>query len=129
VTELVLKAIGPAAVGVNAAFYYSSQLDNAANKDFITTMKKADPSFVPSHFTAGAWATGSVLIDTIQRLKGNVGNGATFAKAIRQTRIQAPWGRLTFDPKTGYGRGPTYFYKVVDNEGVLQHQILAKLAG
>jgi len=129
VTELVLKAIGPAAIGVNAAFYYSSTLQNAANSDFINTMKSVDSNFVPSHFTAGAWATGSVLIDTIKRMKGNVSNGAAFAKAVRKTRIQAPWGRLTFDPKTGYGRGPTYFYKVVSVDGVLQHQIVTKLAG
>jgi len=129
VTELVLKAIGPAAVGVQAAFFYSSQLQNKENRDFIGTMTRKDASFVPSHFTAGAWATGSVLIDSIKRLKGNVTNGTTFAKALRKTRIDAPWGKLTFDPRTGYGRAPTYFYRVVSDNGVLKHQILAKLAG
>ncbi len=129
VTELVLKAIGPAAVGVNAAFYYSSTLQNAANASFVKTMKGLDSNFVPSHFTAGAWTVGTVLINTIKRMNGNVSNGAAFAKAIRKARVQAPWGLLTFDPKTGYGRAPTYFYKVVSVDGTLQHQILAKLAG
>ena len=129
VTELVLKAIGPAAVGVNAAFFYSSQLQNKENADFIRTMTRLDAKFVPSHFTAGAWATGSVLVDTIKRLNGNVSNGANFAKALRRTKIDAPWGKLTFDPKTGYGRAPTYFYRVVNDGGELKHQILAKLAG
>lgn len=127
VTELVLKAIGPSAVGIGAGFYYSSRLPFAANKAFVTTMTEAVPGFVPSHFTAGSWTTAAVLIDSIQRLRGNVSNGATFAATIRKTRIQAPWGPLRFDLKTGYVIAPTYFYTVVDNGGQLQHQILATI--
>jgi branched-chain amino acid transport system substrate-binding protein len=128
VTELVLKAIGPDAVGVGAGFYYSSQLDEPDNHAFIAAMK-AVPKFVPSHFTAGAWATGSVLLDAIRRAGAKASDGETLAHAIRATDIQAPWGRLHFDPKTGYAIAPTYYYEVNSDGGVLHHQVDGEIAG
>lgn len=129
VTELLLRAMRQAAVGIGAGFYYSSQINNATNQDFKRYMTARNSEFVPSHFTAGAWTSATVLIDSINRLQGRVANGTVFAKAIRATNILAPWGRLTFDPRTGYGRAPTYYYKVVENNGTVEHQIIAKLAG
>lgn len=128
VTELVLNAIGPAAVGVGAGFYYSSTLDNAENARFISTMKKANPDFVPSHFTAGAWASGSVLLDAIHRAGSKADNGTDLAAAIRATKIEAPWGPLSFDPTTGYAIAPTYYYTVVDEGGVLKHKIVGEMS-
>lgn len=127
VTELVLNQIGPAAVDVGAGFYYSSTLDNAENKRFIDTMKAANPKFVPSHFTAGAWATGSVLLDAIARAGKDATNGEDLAKAIRATKIDAPWGRLEFDPKTGYAIAPTYYYTVSSDGGALKHTVVAEM--
>jgi branched-chain amino acid transport system substrate-binding protein len=127
VTELVLNAIGPAAVGVGAGFYYSSTLDNAENAHFIDTMKGIDPKFVPSHFTAGAWASGSVLIDAIKRAGDDADNGEDLAAAIRETKIDAPWGPLEFDPETGYAIAPTYFYTVVDDGGALKHEVVGEM--
>ena len=129
VTELLLRAEGPAATGIGAAFYYSSGLNFAENKDFIATMKDIDPNFVPSHFTAGAWATGSAIIATAQKLHGNVKSGKQFAATLRKLKIKAPWGTLKFDRKTGYGIAPTYFYTVVNNGGTMTHKILAKING
>jgi branched-chain amino acid transport system substrate-binding protein len=127
VTELVLNAIGPAAVGVGAGFYYSSTLDNAENAHFIDTMKGIDAKFVPSHFTAGAWASGSVLIDAIKRAGDDADNGEDLAAAIRETKIDAPWGPLEFDPETGYAIAPTYFYTVVDDGGALKHEVVGEM--
>jgi len=127
VTELVLNAIGPAAVGVGAGFYYSSTLDNAENTRFIDTMKGIDPKFVPSHFTAGAWASGSVLIDAIHRAGEDADNGEDLAAAIRETKLDAPWGPLEFDPETGYAIAPTYYYTVVDDGGVLKHEVVGEM--
>lgn len=124
VTELVLNQIGDAAIGVGAAFYYSSTLDNKANKEFLAAMAATDKSIVPSHFTAGAWATGGVLIDAIHRTGDNVTDGKALAKAIRSSHIEAPWGQLRFDPKTGYALAPTYYYEVTKDGGHLQHKIV-----
>jgi branched-chain amino acid transport system substrate-binding protein len=129
VTELVLKAIGPAADGVGAGFYYSSQLKNAANADFISTMKGANAQFVPSHFTAGAWAAGSVLISAIENAGDKATDGKELAKAIRSTNIEAPWGPLKFDQKTGYAIAPTYFYKVVGTGAKIHHDVVGQISG
>jgi branched-chain amino acid transport system substrate-binding protein len=127
VTELVLNAIGPAAVGVGAGFYYSSQLENPENQKFIETMSE-NPKFVPSHFTAGAWATGSVLLDAIRRAGGDAGDGEALAKAIRATEIEAPWGPLRFDPETGYAVAPTYYYEVTRDGGKLRHDVKGEIS-
>lgn len=127
VTELVLNQTGPAAVGVGAAFYYSSSLDIPANAEFLTAMKAVNKSFVPSHFTAGAWATGGVLIDAITRLEGDVSNGKDLAKAIRATKIETPWGPLAFDQKTGYAIAPTYYYEVTQDAGQLRHKVVEQI--
>jgi branched-chain amino acid transport system substrate-binding protein len=86
-TELVLNQIGKAAVDVGAAFYYSSTLDNAENDRFIETMKGVNPEFVPSHFTAGSWATGSVLLDAIHRAGGDADDGEKLAEQIRASTL------------------------------------------
>jgi branched-chain amino acid transport system substrate-binding protein len=127
VTELVLKAIGNPAKDVGAGFYYSSTLDNAENSAFLDALKPT-PQVIASHFTAGAWATGSVLADAIGRLKGDVADGQAFAKAIRKTAIAAPWGDLKFDLKTGYVIAPTYFYVVKGESPALHHEIVGPIS-
>jgi branched-chain amino acid transport system substrate-binding protein len=127
ITELVLNQIGPSAVGVGAGFYYSSTLDNAENELFISTMKGINPDFVPSHFTAGAWASGSVLLDAIDRAAEDADDGKKLAKAVRATKIDAPWGSLEFDAETGYAISPTYFYTVVPAGPGLAHKIDAEI--
>ncbi|MEO7126607.1 MAG: ABC transporter substrate-binding protein [Nakamurella sp.] len=127
-TELVLKQIGDAAVGVGAAFYYSSSLDNPANKEFLAALKATGKPIIASHFTAGAWASGGVLLDAIKRVGDKVTDGAAFAAAIRSTKIEAPWGTLEFDQKTGYAIAPTYYYTVKKNaDGALVHEIVGQI--
>jgi branched-chain amino acid transport system substrate-binding protein len=129
VTELLLKAETPEGAGIGSAFYYSSQLKTPDNARFLALMKRFEGQYVPSHLTAGAWTVMNVLNDSLKRLKGKVPNGVTFAATVRQTRIQAPWGLLTFDRKTGYARAATYFYRVANDGGTLKHRIVAKIAG
>jgi branched-chain amino acid transport system substrate-binding protein len=127
-TELVLNQIGDAAVGVGGAFYYSSSLDNPANQEFLAALKATGQPIVASHFTAGAWATGGVLLDAIHRVGDKVTDGAAFAEAIRATSIEAPWGTLKFDPDTGYAIAPTYYYTVAKNsDGTLAHKVVEQI--
>jgi branched-chain amino acid transport system substrate-binding protein len=127
VTELVLKAIGDAAQDVGAGFYYSSTLKTPDNTAFLDALKPT-PQVIPSHFTAGAWATGSVLIDAINRMKGDVSDGLALAKAIRATNIPAPWGTLKFDTSTGYAEAPTYYYVVKGAGATLHHEIVEEMS-
>lgn len=127
VTELVLNQIGPSADGVGAGFYYSSTLENDENARFIETMREASDEFVPSHFTAGAWASGSVLLSAIEAAGEDATDGRALADAIRGTAVDAPWGRLEFDSETGYAVAPTYYYTVVDEGGSLSHSVVGEM--
>lgn len=125
-TELVLQQIGDPAIDVGAGFYYSSSLDNAANKEFIAGLGERDKAVLPSHFTAGAWATAGVLLDAIARTD-DISDGRAFAKAIRATKIEAPWGPLTFDGKTGYAVAPTYYYTATRDGNTLRHKVVDEI--
>lgn len=127
VTELVLSQIGEPGVGVKAAFYYTSSLDNPSNAAFLKAVSDAGLKIIPSHFTAGAWATAQVISAAVEQSGGNVSDGAKLAEAIRSTEIDAPWGRLTFDPETGYAVTDTYFYEVVKEGGQIKHRVIDQI--
>jgi branched-chain amino acid transport system substrate-binding protein len=126
ITELLLQAEGPAATGTTAGFYYTSQLDNAENEAFVSALTGANPDIPPSHFTAGAWATGSVLLKAIEAAD-DPSSGDAMRSAIAAVEIEAPWGPMSFDPETGYVFGPTYVYEVVDEADGLRHEVVATI--
>lgn len=127
ITELLLQAEGPAAIGTTAGFYYSSQLDNAENDRFKAALADANPDLPPSHFTAGSWATGTVLLDALESAGTDAEDGDVMRSAIANTTVDTPWGPISFDADTGYVFGPTYVYSVIDDDGILRHQIDATI--
>ncbi|MGD9998573.1 MAG: ABC transporter substrate-binding protein [Ilumatobacteraceae bacterium] len=127
ITELLLQAEGPSAAGTTAGFYYSSQLDLPENDRFKAALGGAKPDLPPSHFTAGSWATGTVLLHAIEVAGADAEDGDAMRAAIASTTIDAPWGPMSFDADTGYVFGPTYVYTVVDEGGVLRHRIDATI--
>lgn len=126
ITELLLQIQGPAAVGTTVGFYYTSALENDENDAFKAALTAANPDLPPSHFTAGSWATASVLLDAIEAA-GAGADGDALRDAIAATNTETPWGPITFDPATGYVFGPTYIYSAVDNGGTLAHQVEATI--
>lgn len=127
VTELILDQEGPAAVDVSAGFYYSSGLDLPENERFMEALAEADSELKPSHATSAAWAVGSLLLDLVERLDGDLSDGEATIAAILETEIDAPFGTLKFDPETRFADTPTYFYTVVDEGGKLHHEIKATI--
>ena len=123
ITELILQAQGPSAEGAMSGFYYSSQLETADNTAFISALQGANDKIPPSHFTAGAWATGTVLLEAIADAD-DPSSGDSMREAIAAVQIEAPWGPMSFDPKTGYVFGPTYVYKAISDGGKLRHDIV-----
>jgi branched-chain amino acid transport system substrate-binding protein len=123
VTELLLQAEGPAASDTTAGFYYTSQLDEPENDAFMSALHDANPDIPPSHFTAGAWATGTLLLQAIAAAD-NPHSSEAVHDAIASTTFDAPWGSTSFDPDTHYVLGPTYVYTVVDDADGLHHKVL-----
>ena len=125
-TELLLQAMGPAAVGTVAGFYYSSTLDNAENQAFKDALAAANPELPPSHFTAGAWATVSVLLSAIESA-GADADGEALREAVAAANVDTPWGPITFDADTGYVFGPTYVYEAIQDGDRLTHNVLTTI--
>lgn len=127
VTELLLQQQGAAAVGITAGFYYSSQIDNAENDKFKEALAAANPKLPPSHFTAGAWATGSVILAAIEAAGDDATDGAALAEAIAGTVTDVPWGTLEFDSDTHIAFGTTYIYTVVQAGDAVVHEIVTSI--
>lgn len=123
ITELILQEEGDAALDVSAGFYYSSGIDAPENDRFIKALAAANPALHPSHATSAAWAVGSLLMEVVEELDGDLEDGEKVAETIRSTEIDAPWGTLKFDPETGFAVTPTYFYTVVRDGDQLVHEI------
>ena len=126
ITELLLKAEGPPAAGITAAFYYTSALANAENDAFKSALAAANPGLPPSHFTAGAWATISVILDALEAAGPNAGPG-TIRDAIAAVTTDTPWGPIKFDPASGYVYGPTYIYTAKLDGDQLGHDLLTTI--
>lgn len=123
ISELILGQEGPAALDVGAGFYYSSSIDLPENQRFIDALGEADSKLNASHATASAWAVGSLLIDLIERLDGDLSDGTATVEAIIETEIDVPWGDLVFDPETRFAVTPTYYYIVTQDGDELRHEI------
>lgn len=126
ITELLLQIEGPPAAGTTVGFYYSSSLDNPENQAFKDAMAAANPDLPPSHFTAGAWATGTILLSAIESA-GPGTDGSALRDAIAAVEVETPWGLSHFDADSGYIFGPTYIYTAVIDGDVLHHEVEATI--
>ncbi|MBJ31580.1 MAG: hypothetical protein CL466_09245 [Acidimicrobiaceae bacterium] len=124
ITELLLQIEGPAAIGTTVGFYYTSSLDNPENQAFKDALAAANPDLPPSHFTAGSWATGSILLQAIENA-GAGADGPALRDAIAAVEVDTPWGPAHFDADSGYIFGPTYIYTAVQDGEALRHEPLA----
>ena len=127
VTELLLQQEGPAAAGITAGFYYSSKIENPENTRFMEALFAAKPDLPPSHFTAGAWAAGSVVLAAINSVGDATDDIEALTKAIATSKVEAPWGTLEFDPTTHYAAGTTYIYTVTQSNDALVHQMVTSI--
>jgi ABC-type branched-subunit amino acid transport system substrate-binding protein len=114
---------------VEAIFHYAEDgIDTAANKQFQAAIAgKAPEKVSPNFVQANAFATGSALLAALKQSPG--ARKADLAAALAKVRFEAPWGPLSFDPKTHYPVIGGYYYKVVKGPQRLEDKVLGTIEG
>jgi branched-chain amino acid transport system substrate-binding protein len=96
VDQTTLKALGDNAIGLWSSGYWSSELDNAANRRYITDFRKKY-DYTPSFYGAEAY-DGIMLIDgAIRAVKGNLQDKEGLIKAMESVPYKSTRGHYTYN--------------------------------
>jgi branched-chain amino acid transport system substrate-binding protein len=94
----VLPVMGDSALGVITAFHYSTAHDSAANKKFLQTFAKANPTMPRPNFMAMAGYDGmDAIYQVSKKLNGKI-DGDKAMQILKGMKIDSPRGPLTIDP-------------------------------
>jgi len=94
-TEGVLAAQGAAAEGIKTTLHYADALDNAANKKFRESFKKATGRDADVYAVAG-YDTVNALALALGKVKGDTGAGKELIAELEATRLDSPRGPFRF---------------------------------
>jgi branched-chain amino acid transport system substrate-binding protein len=127
----VLAAQGDAAVGVQTTLHYSTELDNAANKEFRSAYE-AKYSAPPTVYSVQVWDTAAVLDRALKTATGLQGDAISQALGSVGTIDDSPRGPWSFDgqtPKQKFylrkveKRGNAFVNAVVEDLGVTSQPV------
>ncbi len=90
-----LQAIGPAAIGQVYTSFWGAELDNPANKKFVTAWK-AKYGVEPSEFSTQAYEAGLLLDGAIRELGGDISNKEKFRQAVEHANFDSVRGHFRF---------------------------------
>jgi branched-chain amino acid transport system substrate-binding protein len=94
----VLPVMGDSALGVITAFHYSTAHESAANKKFLQTFTKANPTMPRPNFMAMAGYDGmDAIYQVSKKLNGKI-DGDKAMEILKGMKIDSPRGPLTIDP-------------------------------
>lgn len=120
--EAVLRNMGDEALGILTACWYSAELDNPINRKFAPAFR-AEAKYDPGFYAAATYTNGAVLQAALEAVKGRIEDKPAFMKALRETKVDACRGSVTFD---SYGNvvGSVYIRKVERKEGRLVNSVI-----
>jgi branched-chain amino acid transport system substrate-binding protein len=109
----VLTAQGDAAVGVQTALHYSTELENPANKAFLAAYQ-AKNSQAPTVFSVQAWDAANVLDRALRTATGLTGDALAAALGSVGSIDDSPRGAWSFD---GQSPKQTFYLRRVERSG------------
>jgi branched-chain amino acid transport system substrate-binding protein len=96
----VLPAQGAAALGTITGHFYTPQLDNPVNRQFVADFKARYGNKSPDGFACQGYDTAEVIVRALKAVNGNTQDKAKLAATIAKIEFDSPRGRFRFDPKT-----------------------------
>ena len=96
VDDTTLPALSDSAVGLWSSGYWSSELDNPANREYVSQFRKKY-GYTPSFYGAEAY-DGIMLIDAaVRAVKGNLADKEGLIKAMEQAKYASTRGHYTYN--------------------------------
>lgn len=93
--ERILKAVGPAALGVKNGSQWSHDLDNEANQQFVEAYKKAYAR-MPTLYASQGYDTARLIGSALKSVNGNLENLGAFRKALQAADFDSVRGSFAF---------------------------------
>jgi branched-chain amino acid transport system substrate-binding protein len=95
--ERLLKAVGDAAVGVHNGSQWNRDLDNAANREFVTAFHAAHDRY-PTLYASQGYDAARLIGSALAAVGGNLDDPDAFRNALRQARFDSVRGAFRFGP-------------------------------
>ena len=94
-----MKAVGEAALGINASSQWNTDFDNPANKKFMEAWhKKYGADRLPTYYASQGYDTALAIAAALKAVKGDVSNTEAFRTAMLKADFQAVRGAFKFGP-------------------------------
>jgi branched-chain amino acid transport system substrate-binding protein len=93
--QMVLPAMGDAALGIVHASFWSPDLDNAVNRRFVADFKQTYGR-LPSLFAAQGYDAALLIDSAVQAVKGDVGDRDALRAALRRADFHSVRGGFKF---------------------------------
>ena len=93
--ERLLKAVGPAALGVKNGSQWSHDLDNEANKQFVSAFKNAYGR-TPTLYASQGYDTARLIGSALKSVGGDLGDLDAFKSALKAAKFDSVRGNFSF---------------------------------
>lgn len=123
--EGILKAVGDAAVGTFNTSQYSHDLDNPANKAFVSAFMEAYGR-KPSLYASQGYDAALLLDSAIAKVDGNVDDTDAFREALRAADFKSVRGSFKFGPNQ-HPIQDVYVREVVKDGDQVTNKVVGKV--
>jgi len=112
-----LPGMGDAMLGVVTAGIYSAAHKSQANKDYVTSFKKAN-GYRPNFISVGGWDGMHLIYEALKKTNGAT-DGPALVNAMKGMKWESPRGPIAIDPETRDIIQNVYIDKVEKVDGEL----------
>ena len=117
----ILAAVGDAALGVRNTSQWSKDLDNEANRNFVSSFEEAYGR-LPSLYASQGFDTANLLISALER--ADVGDADAFRDALRAAEFVSVRGDFSFD-SNHHPIQDIYVREVVREGDILTNRVIS----
>jgi branched-chain amino acid transport system substrate-binding protein len=96
VDHVTLPAVGEAAVGALTPTIWGPDLDNAANKKFVSDFQKKYER-MPSYYAVQGYDAAQLIDSAVRAVGGDLSPAEPLQQALQQVKIQSPRGKFAFN--------------------------------
>ena len=123
--ERILKAVGPAALGVKNGSQWTHDLDNPANKQFVQAYQKAYGR-MPTLYASQGYDTARLIGSALNAVSGDLTNLEAFKAAVKNADFESVRGNFSF----GTNQHPVqdlYIREVISKDGGFTNKTVQKV--
>lgn len=96
VDQTTLPALGKNALGLWSAGYWSSELNNPANREYVTAFRKKF-GYTPSYYGAQSYDAIMLIDSAVRAVKGNLADKEGLIKAMEKANYASTRGHYTYN--------------------------------